>query len=379
MRAMTTTATRTKPFFHADHVGSLLRPPEVLAAREAFACGEIDAAKLRAIEDAAIRDVVVGQERVGLPVVTDGEFRRENWYADFIGRLGGVEIREAQQNPAFDHDPDKTVHYVPKNVVTVAPLRRPKPILVDDYAFLADVTTSATAKITIPSPSRLHFHGGRSVVDVSTYPDIEAFFADVVHAYRAEIADLEAAGCRYIQVDDPLFSYFISERMRAEIVANGEKPEERLARYVRLINDCIAERRPETAIGIHVCRGNARSAWIAEGGYERIAEQLFSNLQNDHFLLEYDDDRSGDFAPLRFMPRDKRVVLGLVTSKRGELETRETLLRRVDEATQYVPIENLAISPQCGFASVVEGNIITPDDQWAKLKLVVDTAAEIWP
>jgi 5-methyltetrahydropteroyltriglutamate--homocysteine methyltransferase len=327
MRAMTSTATRTKPFFHADHVGSLLRPPEVLAAREALARGEIDAAKLRAIEDAAIRDVVVAQERVGLPVVTDGEFRRENWYADFIGRLGGVEIREAQQNPAFDHDPDKTVHYVPKNVVTVAPLRRPKPILVDDYAFLADVTTSATAKITIPSPSRLHFHGGRSVVDVSTYPDIEAFFADVVHAYRAEIADLEAAGCRYIQVDDPL----------------------------------------------------ARSAWIAEGGYERIAEQLFANLENDHFLLEYDDDRSGDFAPLRFMPKDKRVVLGLVTSKRGELETRETLLRRVDEATQYIPIANLAISPQCGFASVVEGNIITPDDQWAKLKLVVDTAAEIWP
>jgi 5-methyltetrahydropteroyltriglutamate--homocysteine methyltransferase len=161
--------------------------------------------------------------------------------------------------------------------------------------------------------------------------------------------------------------------------ATSKRPEERLARYVQLINDCIAERRPETAIGIHVCRGNARSAWIAEGGYERIAEQLFSNLQNDHFLLEYDDDRSGDFAPLRFMPRDKRVVLGLVTSKRGELETRETLLRRVDEATQYVPIENLAISPQCGFASVVEGNIITPDDQWAKLKLVVDTAAEIWP
>jgi methionine synthase II (cobalamin-independent) len=376
--AMTTTATRTKPFFRADHVGSLLRPPDVLAAREARARGEIDAATLRAVEDAAIRDVVAGQERVGLAVVTDGEFRRENWYADFIGRLGGVEIREAQQNPAFAHDPDKTVRYVPKNVVTVAPLVRPEPILARDYAFVASVT-SATAKITIPSPSRLHFHGGRSVVDASVYPDIETFFADVATAYRAEIADLEAAGCRYIQIDDPLFSYFISERMRAEIVANGEKPEARLARYVRLINDCIAERRPDTAIGIHVCRGNARSAWIAEGGYERIAEQLFPTLKNDHFLLEYDDDRSGDFAPLRFMPKDKRVVLGLVTSKRGQLEERATLLRRVEEATKYVPIENLAISPQCGFASVVEGNIITPGDQWAKLKLVVDTAAEIWP
>jgi 5-methyltetrahydropteroyltriglutamate--homocysteine methyltransferase len=367
-----------KPFFRADHVGSLLRPTEVFAARESFERGEIDAERLRSIEDAAIRDVVIGQERVGLQVVTDGEFRRENWYADFIGALGGVEIRAAEQNPAFAHDPDSTVHYVPKNVVTVAPLRRPEPILVRDFTFLAGAT-ERTAKITIPSPSRLHFHGGRNVVSRETYPDIEAFFADVVRAYRAEIADLEAAGCRYIQIDDPLFSYFISERMRAEVVANGERPEERMLRYVQLINDCIAERRADTAIGIHVCRGNARSAWIAEGGYERIAEALFGGLRNDHFLLEYDDDRSGDFEPLRFMPRDKRVVLGLVTSKRGELEDRGTLLRRVEEATKYVAIENLAISPQCGFASVVEGNIITPEDQWAKLQLVVDTAREIWP
>jgi 5-methyltetrahydropteroyltriglutamate--homocysteine methyltransferase len=367
-----------KPFFRADHVGSLLRPPEIFAAREAFARREIDAARLRTVEDAAIHDVVAGQERVGLEVVTDGEFRRENWYADFIGRLGGVEIRAAEQNPAFAHDPDSTVHYVPKNVVTVAPLRRPEPILVRDFAFLAG-TTERTAKVTIPSPSRLHFHGGRNVVSRDVYPDIEDFFADVVRAYRAEIADLEAAGCRYIQIDDPLFSYFISERMRAEVVANGERPEERLLRYVRLINDCIAERHADTAIGIHVCRGNARSAWIAEGGYERIAETLFSGLRNDHFLLEYDDDRSGDFEPLRFMPRDKRVVLGLVTSKRGELEDRSTLLRRVEEATKYVAIDNLGISPQCGFASVVEGNIITPEDQWAKLRLVVETAHEIWP
>ena len=268
------------------------------------------------------------------------------------------------------------MRYVPKNVVTVAPLRRAEPILVQDFTFLAGTTTN-TAKITIPSPSRLHFHGGRSVVSSDVYPDIEAFFADVVRAYRAEIADLEAAGCRYIQIDDPLFSYFISERMRAEIVANGERPEDRLRRYVQLINDCIAERRADTAIGIHVCRGNARSAWIAEGGYERIAEALFGGLHNDHFLLEYDDDRSGDFEPLRFMPPDKRVVLGLVTSKYGKLEERGTLLRRVEEAATYVPLDNLAISPQCGFASVVEGNIITPADQWAKLQLVVETARRL--
>jgi len=371
------TVAPAKPFFRADHVGSLLRPPEVLTARGAFERGEIGAAQLRAVEDAAIRDAVAGQERVGLEVVTDGEFRRENWYADFIGRLDGVEIRAAAENPAFDHDAGSTVHYVPKNVVTVAPLRRPEPILVRDFTFLA-AATKRTAKITLPSPSRLHFHGGRKVVSTTVYPDIEVFFADAVRAYRAEIADLEAAGCRYIQIDDPLFSYFISDRMRAEILANGERPEERLARYVRLINDCIAERGADTAIGIHVCRGNARSAWIAEGGYERIAEQLFGSLQNDHFLLEYDDDRSGGFEPLRFMPAGKRVVLGLVTSKRGALEDRAALLRRVEEATRYVPLENLAISPQCGFASVVEGNIITPADQWAKLQLVVDAAREIW-
>jgi 5-methyltetrahydropteroyltriglutamate--homocysteine methyltransferase len=375
---MTTAATSaTKPFFRADHIGSLLRPPELLAAREAFGRGELDAARLRSIEDAAIRDVVAGQERAGLEIVTDGEFRRENWYADFIGALAGVEIRAAEQNPAFAADPGNAVHYVPKNVVTVAPLRRPEPITVRDYTFLAGVTTRA-AKITLPSPSRLHFHGGRGVVSSTVYPDIEGFFADVVRAYRAEIADLEAAGCRYIQIDDPLFSYFISDRMRAEVLANGERPETRLGRYVQLINDCIAERGAGTAIGIHVCRGNARSAWIAEGGYERIAEQLFGSLNNDHYLLEYDDDRSGDFAPLRFMPAGKRVVLGLVTSKRGALEERATLLRRVEEATRYVPLENLALSPQCGFASVVEGNLITPADQWAKLRLVVDVSHEIW-
>ncbi len=374
---MTATATQRKPFFRADQVGSLLRPAAVHEARDRFARGEIDAAALRAVEDAAIRTVVAHQERIGLPVVTDGEFRRENWYADFIGGLRGVEIRAAQANPAFKDDPDHEITYVPKNVVTVAKLDHTEPVLVRDFAFTASVATHA-AKITLPSPSRLHFHGGRSVVSTDAYPDIEAFFADVVRVYRAEIAALEAAGCRYIQIDDPLFSYFISDRMRAEIIANGEDPDQRLARYVRLINDCIAERGADTAIGIHICRGNARSAWIAEGGYERIAEALFGGLNNDHFLLEYDDDRSGDFAPLRFIPAGKRVVLGLVTTKNGRLEDRAVLARRIDEATRYVPLENLAISPQCGFASVVEGNIITDADQWAKLRLIVDVANEVW-
>ena len=374
---MTATLTQRKPFFRADQVGSLLRPAAVHEARERCARGAIDAAALRTIEDSAIREVVAHQERIGLPVVTDGEFRRENWYADFVGGLRGVEIRAAAANPAFKDEPNHDVGYVPKNVVTVAKVTRPEPVLVRDFTYLASVATH-TPKITLPSPSRLHFHGGRGVVSTAAYPDIEEFFADVVRVYRAEIAALEAAGCRYVQIDDPLFSYFISDRMRAEIVANGEHPDERLARYVRLINDCIAERRADTAIGIHVCRGNARSAWIAEGGYERIAEALLGGLHNDHFLLEYDDDRSGDFAPLRFVPPGKRVVLGLVTTKHGRLEERATLLRRIDEATKYVPLENLAISPQCGFASVVEGNIITEDDQWAKLQLIVDVSREVW-
>ncbi len=374
---MTAAVTQRKPFFRADQVGSLLRPAAVHEAREQFARGAIDAAALRAVEDDAIRTVVAQQERIGLPVVTDGEFRRENWYADFIGGLRGVEIRAAAANPAFKDDPDHEITYVPKNVVTVGTLGRAEGVLVRDFAFLASTATHA-AKITLPSPSRLHFHGGRSVVSIDAYPDIEDFFADVVRVYRAEIAALEAAGCRYIQIDDPLFSYFISDRMRAEIIANGEDPAARLARYVRLINDCIAERRADTAVGIHICRGNARSAWIAEGGYERIAEALFGGLDNDHFLLEYDDDRSGDFAPLRFIPAGKRVVLGLVTTKHGRLEDRAILLRRIEAATQYVPLENLAISPQCGFASVVEGNIISDDDQWAKLRLIVDVSREVW-
>jgi 5-methyltetrahydropteroyltriglutamate--homocysteine methyltransferase len=372
---LTATATQ-RPFFRADQVGSLLRPAAVHDARARFARGEIDGAALRAVEDAAIREVVAHQERIGLPVVTDGEFRRENWYAGFIGALQGVEIREAV-NPAFKDDPGHEIAYKPKNVVTVGKLSHPGPVLAADYAFTASVATRP-AKITMPSPSRLHFHGGRGVVSTDVYPDIEAFFADVVTAYRAEIAALEAAGCRYVQIDDPLFSYFISDRMRAEIVANGEDPDVRLARYVRLINDCIAERRPDTAVGIHVCRGNARSAWIAEGGYERIAEPLFGGLDCDHFLLEYDDGRSGDFEPLRFVPAGKRVVLGLVTTKHGRLEARDALRRRIDEATRYIPLEHLALSPQCGFASVVEGNIITEDDQWAKLRLIVDVSREVW-
>lgn len=364
--------TAAKLFFRANHVGSLLRPPSVLAARRRPG---ISADELRAIEDDAIRTVVAEQEAVGLAVVTDGELRRENWYADFIGRLGGVQIRAAA-NPSFKDEPGET-GYVPKTVATVGRLTHPAPLLARDFAFLAAVTRK-TPKITLPSPTRLHFHGGRAAVARDAYPELEAFFADVVRAWQSEIAALEAAGCRYIQIDDPILSYFIPDRLRAEIVANGEEPEARLARYVRLVNDCIAARRPETTVGFHICRGNARSAWLAEGGYERIAELTLGGLDVDHFLLEFDDARSGDFAPLRFVAPGKRVVLGLVTTKHGTLEEPAALRRRVEEAARYVPLEQLGLSPQCGFASIVEGNLISESEQWAKLRLVVDVAREIW-
>lgn len=385
----------SKPFYRADQVGSLLRPAALLNARAEFEAGRLDRAGLRAAEDAAIAAVVRRQEACGFGVVVDGEFRRENWWIDFVRGLSGVEIRDGAASQAFvattapaaaacghdhghdhGHD-DEGWKYVPKNVVTTGRLSLPHPVTVDDYRHLASCTKVA-AKVTIPSPTRLHFHGGRAGVSAEAYPDIEAFFADVVTAYRAEIAALEAAGCRYIQIDDPLMTYFISDRMRADVIAAGDDPEQRLARYVQLTNDCIAARRPDTTVGIHVCRGNSRSGWIAEGGYQRIAQAVLGGLKVDHFLLEYDDERSGDFTPLAHVPVGVKVVLGLVTTKHGRLESAETLLRRIDDAARQVPLEHLAISPQCGFASTVEGNLITEDDQWRKLERVVEVARTVW-
>ncbi len=382
----------SKPFFRADQVGSLLRPPALLAAREQYQQGRIDKEGLRVHEDAAIRDVVQHQERCGFKVVVDGEFRRENWWIDFVQGLSGVEIQDGNPAQAFvapgagqdhagddhdGHDHDHGWKYVPKNVVTTGRLGAAAPIAAPDFRYLQSVTRR-TAKVTLPSPTRLHFHGGRGAVSQNAYPDIEEFFADVVKVYRAEIAALEAAGCRYIQIDDPLMTYFISDRMRAEVVAAGDNPQVRLQRYVDLTNACISERHADTAIGIHVCRGNSRSGWIAEGGYQRIAETVLGGLKVDHFLLEYDDERSGDFAPLSHVPRGVKVVLGLVTTKFGRLENADDLKRRIADAGRLVPLEDLAISPQCGFASTVDGNIISHDDQWRKLARVVEVARGVW-
>jgi 5-methyltetrahydropteroyltriglutamate--homocysteine methyltransferase len=331
---------------------------------------------LRAAEDDAIRGAVRMQEEVGLPVVTDGEFRRAVWWADFIFKIEGTKLGGPDESAAFKKEGGDS-GYLPKIVLTTGKLARPGPIMEYDYKTLA-ASAHVLAKVTIPSPSRIHFHGGREAVDRAAYPALDAFWADIVRVYRDEIAALEALGCRYIQIDDPVMSYFLQEPMREKLRARGEDPDETLATYVRAINDIIAHRRPTTTAAIHICRGNARNAWAAAGGYGSIAEIIFPHLAVDAYLLEYDDERSGDFVPLRLIPRAKKVVLGLVTTKHGVLESRDALKRRLDEAGRHFPLANCAVSPQCGFASTVEGNDIEYRSQVAKLKLVVELAHEVW-
>lgn len=367
-----------KPFFRADHVGSLLRPAALHAARARFAKGEIDRAALTAAEDAAIRDAVRMQESVGLPVVTDGEFRRAVWWADFIFRIAGTAMGGPDDSAAFKATGGADPGYAPKIVLTKSRLARSAPIVESDYRCVAAAATRALPKVTIPSPSRIDFHGGRDAVDRAAYPDLDAFWADIVRLYRDEIAALEALGCRYIQVDDPVMSYFLQEPMREKLRARGEDPDATLALYVRVVNEMIAARKPETNLAFHICRGNARNAWAAAGGYGPIAEIIFPHLAVDSYLLEYDDDRSGDFVPLKLIPRDKKVVLGLVTTKHGTLEQPDELRRRLDEAGKHFPLENCGVSPQCGFASTVEGNDIDMANQEAKLRLVVDFAHSVW-
>lgn len=359
---------------HIDTVGSLLRPRRLHEARAQFAGGRIGKAELAAVEDDAIAEVIRYQESLGLPVVTDGEFRRKNWWIDFVREMPGVEISEGTGAAFADNEAPK---YVPKTVQTTGKIRFRHPISVNDFRFVGE-RSSSLAKISIPSPTRLNFHGGRRVVSSAVYPDIEEFFSDVAELYRQEIAALEKSGCRYIQIDDPLLSYFLDPKLRAEIVADGDDPDRRLARYVRWINQCIEGRSTDTTIGIHICRGNARSTWLAQGTYEGLAEICFSELQVDRFLLEYDDERSGSFAPLRHMPNKRQVVLGLVTTKKPQLEDKAFLLKRLEEAAKVVDPKLLALSPQCGFASVVEGNLITEADQTAKLALIVETARDYW-
>ena len=367
---------RVAPPFRADHVGSFLRPKALLDARERNKNGSLSRSELRKVEDAAIRDIVRFQENLGLRGVTDGEFRRTYFHIDFLEQLQGVEtgggiavnFRSAGGN----------VDFSPPVMHVTGPLRHIHPIQVADFQFLQSITKQLP-KVTIPSPTMLHFRGGRLAISKQAYPDLEpSFYDDVANCYRAELKALGEAGCRYVQMDDTNLAYLCDPNMREGARQRGDDPDELPRRYARLINAAIAGRPQGMTVCIHLCRGNFKSAWAAEGGYEPVAEVLFNELAVDGYFLEYDDARSGDFAPLRFVPKGKTVVLGLVSTKVGELESKDTLKKRIDLATRHVPMDQLCLSPQCGFSSTVHGNAIAIESQTNKIRLVVDTARDVW-
>jgi 5-methyltetrahydropteroyltriglutamate--homocysteine methyltransferase len=368
--------------FRADQVGSLLRPPELKAARERRAKGELSAAALAEIEDRLIRAAIKMQEEVGLRAITDGDFRRQSWSSDFLCAIKGVV--QAPPPPRLQQE-DAPVggivrDWQPPTPKVVSKLEWPNGgITRKAFQFLARATTR-TPKVTIPSPSMLHFRGGRGGVDQTAYPDMEDFFADLIGVYRAEIMDLAAAGCRYVQLDDTNLAYLCDPRLRDRVKGLGEDPDRLPHLYARLINGAIADRSRDMKITVHLCRGNSLSRGHAEGGYEPVADAMFNELNVDGFFLEYDDARSGDFAPLRFVPKGNlRIVLGVITSKFGALESKDRIKRRIEEASKYMPLDQICLSPQCGFASHTGGNLLTEDDQRAKLRHVVEIAQEIWP
>jgi len=367
------------PPFRADHVGSLLRPPELLKARADCETGWIDAAALRAAEDKAIRDAVALQRDLGLEGITDGEMRRGSWHMDFLYQIGGVGHSDHRLHIEFKNEAG-TVEFSPTAHRVSGTLTLDKTIFGDDFAFLKSaVGEGATAKLTIPSPSMLHYRGGRAAIDRGAYPDLAPFWHDLAEVYAKEIAGLAALGCTYLQLDDTSLAYLNDPAQRAYVESIGGDGERQHLINIRLINQALANRPPGMTVCTHMCRGNFRSSWMASGGYDHVAEALFGELQVDGFFLEYDDERSGGFAPLRFVPRGKtRVVLGLVTSKRAALESKDALKRRIDEAAKFVPLEQLCLSPQCGFSSTVDGNALTIEEEMAKLRLVVETARDVW-
>ena len=365
------------PPFRADHVGSLLRPPEVLKAREDRASGAIDAAQLREIEDAAIRDVVRMQEDIGLRTTTDGEFRRASWHMDFIYQLQGISRTDEAIRVHF-RNAQGELEFTSAALKVDGKIDVDGPIFGPDFRFLQSVVTTGTPKLTIPSPSMVHYRGGPAAIDPAVYPDEDGFWDDLSSAYARQVRAIADLGGTYLQLDDTSLAYLNDPAQRAQLAAQGRDAEHQHERYIRQINAALSGRPDGLTITTHMCRGNYRSSWAAEGSYEFVAEALFSQLDVDGFFLEYDDARSGGFAPLRFVPPGKLVVLGLVTTKRPELESKDDLKRRIDEASRYVPLEQLCLSPQCGFSSTVEGNNLTREQQIAKLALIVETAAEIW-
>ena len=370
---------RDKPPFRADHVGSLLRPPQLLDARERHAKGEIDDAELRGVEDEAIREVVKLQEDVGLRSATDGEFRRASWHMDFIYQLGGVtKVLDSTLKVQF-HNEQGDIEFAPPSMHVDSPIRLEHTIFGDAFEFLKSRTSEKqTPKLTIPSPSMVHYRGGRASIDDSVYPDMDKFWADLVAAYRDEVARLGELGVTYLQFDDTSLAYLNDPKQREHVREIGGDAEHQHEIYIRHINEALAERPEGMSVTTHMCRGNFRSSWVAEGGYDFVAEALFNELEVDGYFMEWDDERSGTFEALRFVPEGKQVVLGLVTTKRPELEDKDTLKRRIEEASKYVDVDQLCLSPQCGFSSTVEGNNLSREDQIAKLRLIVETAEEVW-
>jgi 5-methyltetrahydropteroyltriglutamate--homocysteine methyltransferase len=372
-----TVSARSVPPFRADHVGSLLRPPELLAARADFASGRITAADLRKAEDEAIAAAVAMQEEVGLQSATDGEFRRASWHMDFIYQLGGISKAPGNLSVRF-RNPAGDIEFTPAALQVDGKIRLEKTIFADDFTYLRSVVRTAVPKLTIPSPNMVHYRGGPAAIDPAVYPDTEEFWSDLAAAYAEEIRRLGELGCTYLQLDDTSLAYLNDPAQRAEIAARGEDAEHLHLRYIKQVNAALAGKPEGMAVTTHLCRGNFQSSWAASGGYDFVAEALFSELAVDGFFLEYDDERSGTFEPLRFVPPGKMVVLGLVTTKRGELEDPGVLRRRISEAARYVPLDQLAISGQCGFSSTVEGNALTYDEQVAKLRLIVSVARDVW-
>jgi 5-methyltetrahydropteroyltriglutamate--homocysteine methyltransferase len=372
-------ATRETPPFRADHVGSLLRPPELLRAREAHAAGRIDDAELRAAEDTAIRDVVALQRDVGLRSVTDGEFRRASWHMDFIYSLAGISKVVDETLHVQFRNPEGVIEFAPPSLRVDQPIGLSETIFGEAFEFLKSCSSPAQVpKLTIPSPSMVHYRGGRAAIDEDVYPELDGFWADLTSAYREEVGRLGELGCTYLQFDDTSLAYLNDPEQRRYMSGIGGDADHQHEAYIRHINEALAERPEGMAVTTHMCRGNYRSSWVAEGGYDFVAEALLNELEVDGFFMEWDDARSGGFEPLRFLPKGKVVVLGLVTTKRGELEDREMLERRIEEASRYVDLDRLCLSPQCGFSSTVEGNALTPAQQAAKLRLVVEVAAEVW-
>ena len=367
---------RNTPPYRADHVGSLLRPRKLIEARAARQRGEISAEQLRAVEDEAIREAVNLQEDVGLQSATDGEFRRDSWHIDFLREFANVEVIPSKIKARFQSE-QGPVEYSPQTLQVTGKLSRPHPIFVDHFKFVQSVT-KVTPKLTIPSPSNMHFRGGRAAIDQRAYPDMAEFYADLARVYSEEVHDLAAAGCRYLQIDEVYIAYLCDPALREQVAALGENPQTLPRTYVAMINGAVAGRPKDMTVCMHLCRGNNQSGWVASGGYEPVAEVLFNEADVTGYFLEYDSERAGGFEPLRFVPKGKTVVLGLVTSKKGELESKDTIKRRIDEAAKFCPLDQLALSTQCGFSSTVAGNKLTVEQQAAKLRLVVEVAREVW-